>query len=66
MVEDERCCGTGTCLINADGQCWCGQRWDGQKMCFAERSDPLTDIASPGATTEPHQLGQTDQTGQPD
>lgn len=35
MVDDERCCGTGTCLINAEGQCWCGQRWDGQKMCFA-------------------------------
>lgn len=40
MDEDERCCGTGTCLINADGVCWCGQRWDGQKMCFAERNDP--------------------------
>lgn len=36
MDEDERCCGTGTCLINAEGVCWCGQRWDGTKMCFAE------------------------------
>jgi hypothetical protein len=33
MVEDERCCGTGTCLINAEGVCWCGQRWDGETMC---------------------------------
>ena len=33
MVEDERCCGTGTCLINAEGFCWCGQQWDGQTMC---------------------------------
>ena len=33
MVEDERCCGTGTCLINAQGFCWCGQQWDGQTMC---------------------------------
>jgi hypothetical protein len=33
MVEDERCCGTGTCLINAEGFCWCGQQWDGQAMC---------------------------------
>ncbi len=33
MVEDERCCGTGTCLINAEGVCWCGQQWDGQTMC---------------------------------
>ena len=33
-MEDPRCCGTGTCIINADGYCWCGQRWDGEKMCF--------------------------------
>jgi hypothetical protein len=33
MVEDERCCGTGTCLINAEGFCWCGQQWDGETMC---------------------------------
>lgn len=33
MVEDERCCGTGTCLINAEGLCWCGQRWNGETMC---------------------------------
>jgi hypothetical protein len=32
--EDERCCGTGHCMINADGQCWCGQHWDGEKMCL--------------------------------
>ncbi len=35
MLEDARCCGTGTCLINPDGFCWCGQQWDGEKMCFA-------------------------------
>jgi len=34
MSEDSRCCGTGTCIINSDGECWCGQRWDGEKMCF--------------------------------
>jgi hypothetical protein len=34
MSDDPRCCGTGTCIINAEGQCWCGQRWDGEKMCF--------------------------------
>lgn len=32
MTEDTRCCGTGTCLINAEGFCWCGQRWDGDEM----------------------------------
>ena len=34
MTEKDRCCGTGTCIINADGECWCGQKWDGEKMCF--------------------------------
>ena len=37
MTDDERCCGTGTCIINAEGYCWCGQRWDGEKMCFPDR-----------------------------
>jgi len=32
--DDTRCCGTGTCIINSSGDCWCGQRWDGEKMCF--------------------------------
>ena len=32
MEEDQRCCGSGTCLINAEGLCWCGQKWDGDKM----------------------------------
>ena len=36
MSEDERCCGTGTCIINAEGVCWCGQKWDGEKMCFPQ------------------------------
>ena len=34
MSEDPRCCGTGNCIINADGVCWCGQAWDGEKMCM--------------------------------
>lgn len=33
MEEDERCCGTGTCIINAEGLCWCGQQWNGTAMC---------------------------------
>lgn len=33
MSEDPRCCGTGTCIINPEGVCWCGQVWDGEKMC---------------------------------
>ena len=50
MDDDERCCGTGTCLINAEGQCWCGQRWDGEKMCFAEKK-PDVQAAKPSAET---------------
>ena len=29
---DERCCGSGTCIINDTGECWCGQVWNGEKM----------------------------------
>jgi hypothetical protein len=32
MTEDPRCCGSGVCIIDPDGRCWCGQLWDGQKM----------------------------------
>lgn len=34
--DDERCCGTGTCIINAEGLCWCGQQWNGTAMCRPE------------------------------
>ena len=54
MSEDERCCGTGTCIINADGVCWCGQKWDGEKMCF-----PQADRA-PGDTQPAQDSGQQD------
>ena len=32
-MQDDRCCGSGTCIINQEGLCWCGQQWDGEKMC---------------------------------
>ena len=32
MAEDPRCCGSGTCIIDPEGRCWCGQQWDGNKM----------------------------------
>jgi len=35
MNEDPRCCGSGTCIIDTEGRCWCGQQWDGQKMGHA-------------------------------
>jgi hypothetical protein len=31
-VPDKRCCGSGVCIINVAGECWCGQVWDGEKM----------------------------------
>ncbi len=45
MSDHLRCCGTGTCIINAEGLCWCGQQWDGQKMCF-----PVQPATSTSAT----------------
>lgn len=39
MDNDLRCCGTGTCLINAEGRCWCGQVWNGAVMCRPTTDD---------------------------
>lgn len=44
MSEDPRCCGTGTCIIDPEGRCWCGQQWDGEKMAM-----PKLDEAKPSA-----------------
>jgi hypothetical protein len=48
MNEDPRCCGSGTCIIDTEGRCWCGQQWDGQKMCHA----PLATPAAPASEAE--------------
>jgi hypothetical protein len=49
MTEDLRCCGSGTCIIDNEGRCWCGQQWDGQKMVHPSRPQAegtgLTDVA---------------------
>ena len=50
MSEDPRCCGTGTCIISADGLCWCGQQWDGEKMCF-----PKLDASASVNINTPHE-----------
>ena len=42
-MEDKRCCGSGTCIINAEGVCWCGQKWDGEKMIPANSEIKKTD-----------------------
>ena len=41
MNDDPRCCGTGTCIINPEGVCWCGQVWDGEKMSMPKLSHEL-------------------------
>lgn len=32
QINDKRCCGSGVCIINKEGICWCGQKWDGDKL----------------------------------
>lgn len=51
-MVDERCCGTGTCIINAEGLCWCGQKWNGNAMCFPE-SEPRHESAVAHASVSP-------------
>jgi len=43
MDSDPRCCGTGTCIINTEGICWCGQVWDGEKMCMPKLNSANTE-----------------------
>lgn len=40
MTDDPRCCGSGTCIIDKEGRCWCGQLWDGEKMCNPPLAQP--------------------------
>lgn len=51
MTDDPRCCGSGMCIIDPEGRCWCGQQWDGEKMCHVPLGALLdTDpIAAPDA-----------------
>jgi len=41
MPEDPRSCGTIACIINSEGRCWCGLKWDGQKMARAPLDEPV-------------------------
>lgn len=62
-MDDPRCCGTGTCIIDTEGFCWCGQRWDGQRMCF-----PGDSSKSPGLDQEkdvPAQAGHASDNAKP-
>lgn len=44
-APDKRCCGSGVCIINDAGECWCGQVWDGEKMS----APPLLSAAQPSS-----------------
>ena len=47
MNEDPRCCGTGTCIIDPEGRCWCGQQWDGEKMAMPKLELSVDDAQKP-------------------
>jgi hypothetical protein len=49
MNDDPRCCGSGTCIIDPQGRCWCGQQWDGEKMCATPLTRPDTVESADGA-----------------
>jgi hypothetical protein len=49
MSQDPRCCGSGTCIIDIDGRCWCGQQWDGRKMCQAPLAQAPAPAPAPAA-----------------
>lgn len=46
MTEAPRCCGTGTCLIDSAGRCWCGQQWNGERMCLPPLVSPQENVPS--------------------
>jgi hypothetical protein len=48
-TPDKRCCGSGVCIINDAGECWCGQVWDGEKMIappLLSKNTASSDISS--------------------
>ncbi len=55
MDNDPRCCGTGTCIIDPTGLCWCGQQWDGEKMARVKLIDAAlpVEIKPPSAAPQP-------------
>jgi hypothetical protein len=57
MKEDPRCCGTGTCIIDPEGRCWCGQQWDGEKMAMPK-------LDAPNPTPPSNQKGQASPSGE--
>lgn len=48
-TPDKRCCGSGVCIINDAGECWCGQVWNGEKMVAPSLNlkSAQTDVRTP-------------------
>ena len=59
MSDDPRCCGSGHCIIDAQGRCWCGQQWDGEKMCHPPLAGAAND-APVGAGANPRRGHEPD------
>jgi hypothetical protein len=51
-APDKRCCGSGVCIINDAGECWCGQVWDGEKMAAPSLNLKPTTIPSQNPSPE--------------
>ena len=47
MNQDLRCCGSGTCIIDLAGRCWCGRQWDNPK------TDQAPVASEPAAAQDP-------------
>jgi hypothetical protein len=47
-APDKRCCGSGVCIINEAGECWCGQVWDGEKMSAPPLMSAKSQSSDPG------------------
>ena len=57
MAADTRCCGSGTCIIDPEGRCWCGQQWNGERMAAPPLQMPTVPQApaAPQADTDAEQ-----------
>ena len=38
-MKDNRCCGSGVCIINAEGMCWCGQEWEEERLLKRQHTE---------------------------
>ena len=55
MKEDPRYCGNATCIVDAEGRCWCGRQWPDE-----DAASPVP--AGPPEATAPR---STDEDGNP-